>query len=925
MDLVLCHTTADFDTLGAAVGVTRLHPGTRIVLAGGCHPTVQNFLALHRDEYRLIERRAVNIDAVETLTVVDTQSIDRLGPLAPWLTAVAARGGTISVYDHHLSSEDSLLAMQVMVEPVGATTTLIAEKLQAQSVALTGAEATVMALGIHVDTGSLTFASATARDAAALTWLMQQGASQSAIAEFVEPTLSLPLQTLLETAVASFQQESQPGHTLGWVLLETTQYVPGLSALAERLITFMDVDSLLFGAWFPAKEQSQKLILIGRARGRTAAHGDLPGVDFHQLLAPLGGGGHPTAAAVTVSTTAPEQTFQTVLAALRQQIPPVPRAQELMSSPVRTILPNTLITEAQRILLRYGHSGLSVVDEQGQLVGMISRRDIDLALHHGFGHAPVKGYMTTQVRTITPTTPLPEIEALMVTYDIGRLPVLVSDQLVGIVTRTDVLRRLHHDQQTAISEHYPALNSDAIAASPTAGQLWQTLQQRLDASLWAMLQAMAAVAVDHGWQLYLIGGGVRDLFLTPTTTPLRLQDVDLVVDSAYQTLEMGAGVVLAEAIKVQHPEVELQVYGKFQTAALVWHAGSGGHSSSLLVDIATARTEFYPYPAANPEVEASSIRQDLYRRDFTINALAICLTPPNCGQLLDFFGGLVDLQQRQIRVLHANSFIEDPTRIFRAVRFAIRLAFCLDPQTERFIRHAIDSGVYQRLQAEMARLPALQARLKAELKYILEADYWEPALALLNRLGALICLHPQLTMTNLLWRHLRRLSRWLLRVEQLSSLLPYQMRLELLIAEIPAADREAVAQGLQLPQAATLRLTQLGQTEADILAGLPECDRPSQAVQLLQNYDLETLVLVGVRHPRSTSRQLWRYLMQWSQVKAPLDGHDLKRLGYPPGSHYRTLLNELLAATLDGDVTDHNSAIAFLQQRHPLPQSPPSP
>ena len=132
---------------------------------------------------------------------------------------------------------------------------------------------------------------------------------------------------------------------------------------------------------------------------------------------------------------------------------------------------------------------------------------------------------------------------------------------------------------------------------------------------------------------------MRDLFLTPTTTPLQLQDVDLVVDSAYQTLEMGAGVVLAEAIKAQHPEVELQVYGKFQTAALVWHAGAGGHASSLLVDIATARTEFYPYPAANPEVEASSIRQDLYRRDFTINALAICLTPPHRGQLLDFFEG----------------------------------------------------------------------------------------------------------------------------------------------------------------------------------------------------------------------------------------------------------------------------------------------
>ncbi len=177
-------------------------------------------------------------------------------------------------------------------------------------------------------------------------------------------------------------------------------------------------------------------------------------------------------------------------------------------------------------------------------------------------------------------------------------------------------------------------------------------------------------------------------------------------------------------------------------------------------------------------------------------------------------------------------------------------------------------------------------------------------------------------MTDRLWRHLRRLSRWLSRVELFASLLPYQMRLELLIAAIPAADRGAVAQGLQLPQAAITRLAQLGQAEADILAGLAACDRPSQIVQLLQSYDLVTLVLVGVRHSQSTSRPLWRYLMEWSQVKAPLDGHDLQRLGYPPGSQYRILLNELLAATLDGDVTDRPSAIAFLQQRYPLPQSP---
>ncbi|MGF1459494.1 MAG: CBS domain-containing protein [Leptolyngbyaceae cyanobacterium] len=922
MDLVLCHTTADFDTLGAAVGITLLNPAARIVLAGGCHPTVQVFLALHRDEYPLIERRAVELDAVQTITIVDTQSLGRLGPLGRWVTEIAQQDKDIIVYDHHGGHDigcDGLPATQVVADAVGAATTLVVEALQAQNVTLTVAQATVMALGIHVDTGSLTFLSATARDARALAWLLGQGASQSVIAEFVEPNLSPTLQTLSEQAIAQIQRETYLGHTLGWVLLETAKHVSGLSGLAERLITFLDLDSLLFGAWFPTKAGTYKLVLIGRARGRVAAIAqDAGGLHLGRLFAPLGGGGHATAAAATCVTANPQADFARVLAALRQQIPPVPTARDVMSSPVRTILPATRIAEAQRILLRYGHSGLSVVDQQGQLVGVISRRDIDLALHHGFGHAPVKGYMSTQVKTITPQTSLPEIEALMVTYDIGRLPVLSDSQLVGVVTRTDVLRQIHQSQRGAAALR---LTAEKSLPTPTAADLWQTLQRRLPAILWQMLQAMSAVACDRGWQLYLVGGGVRDLFLTDRDTPLNLPDVDLVVDSAYQTLEMGAGVVLAEAIKADHPQAELQVYGRFQTAALVWHE-SPTASGSLMVDIATARTEFYPYPAANPEVEASSIRQDLYRRDFTINALAIRLTPPQPGQLLDFFGGLLDLRERYIRVLHANSFIEDPTRIYRAVRFAVRLGFSLEPQTESFIRYAIESGVFRRLQAEIAKLPALQARLKTELQYILEADYWEPALAQLANLGALTCLHPELTVSAALWQQLRRLSRWLSQVGSLSQLTPWQVRLELLLVAIPETDRGQVATNLQLPHDNVQRINTFATAEQHLLAQLPMCDRPSQYVNLFASYDLITLLLMSLRHGQQAGSHIWRYLTDWSQVTAPLNGNDLKRLGYRPGPAYRKILAAVLAATLDGGVGNHAEAITFVLQHFPPPPRP---
>lgn len=175
MDIILCHTTVDFDSLGAAVGLTRLLPGAKIVLTGGCHPSVRDFLALHRDEYALIERRSVNPEQIRTLAVVDTQRRDRLGAAAQWLDLPHLE--QIILYDHHLNIPTDIPATQTHIADVGATTTLIVEQLQAHQVNLTPAEATVMGLGIHVDTGSLTFDSSTAKDALALAWLMQQGAS----------------------------------------------------------------------------------------------------------------------------------------------------------------------------------------------------------------------------------------------------------------------------------------------------------------------------------------------------------------------------------------------------------------------------------------------------------------------------------------------------------------------------------------------------------------------------------------------------------------------------------------------------------------------------------------------------------------------------------------------------------------------------
>ncbi|MGB3298941.1 MAG: CBS domain-containing protein [Phormidesmis sp.] len=990
MNLVLCHTTADFDTLGAAAGAVLLQPGSRIVLAGNAHPTVRDFLAIWRDEYPLVDRRAVAFDQVRSLTLVDASSRDRFSPLSDWFDQAERSNIPITIYDHHLSETDAernekpsspdFPSAEVHIEAVGAATTLIVEALQRKHIVPSPFEATVMALGIHSDTGSLTFEQATSRDAQALAWLMAQGANQQTIAENKEPGLSPQLQDLLGQALEVVQTETVRGHQLGWVRLETQSFTPGLSGLAGQLMTLLGLDTLLLCAKYQAQrhprqkrqqKMSQKAVMIGRSHPTPL----LPNsrVDLRSIFEPLGGGGHAQAASATLKAELLAEkggvaaVFEQALAAVRSQIPALPTAKSLMSSPVRTILPATSVDEAQRISLRYGHTGLCVVNDQAELVGIISRRDIDIALRHGLGHAPVKGCMSRQIKSIAPETPLTQIQDLMVTYDIGRLPVLQAEKLVGIVTRTDLLRQLHQTQQAyprpnerpevrseRRSEEQPKdrpkdrpedrsadLKPQVKSASPIAiyppapETLYQQLKNRIP-QVWPALMLIAEVANQNGWALYLVGGAVRDLLLAQLPEPNQqfhpLTDIDLVVDGA----EPGAGVALAEAIKAQYPQVSVQVHGQFQTAALTWHPTGSSESDQplepLLIDIATARTEFYPYPAANPEVEASSIRQDLYRRDFTINAMAIRLNGSDeqainqangaaSGQLLDYFGGWQDLQQGHIRVLHANSFIEDPTRIFRAVRFAVRLGFTIEPQTEQFIRYAISSGVYAQAQANRDKTPALQTRLKAELKYLLSGDQWQAALTKISRLGALACLHSDLEMTPALCRQMGRMNRWLNRFDDrtLGITQPrWLILLELIIAQLDPPLRDRTAINLSLDAQSQHLLKNLHLWEAALLKQLPKAQRPSQIYELLQPYDISALLLMCDRHPYTLGPQIWQYIIRLSHQPPLINGSALKRLGYQPGPQFKDIISTINAITLNGELTTPQEAESYVLSHYPL-------
>jgi tRNA nucleotidyltransferase (CCA-adding enzyme) len=885
VDLILCHATADFDTLGAAVGAARLWPGAKIVLTGGSHPSLKKFLALYRDEFPFIEARAVHPKKIRTLVLVDAQEEDRFGACGTWIN----QAQNVYLFDHHPGAPVGFRPTESWIEPVGSTCTIIVEKLQSQAISLNAHESTVMALGIHVDTGSLTYPTSTPRDALALAWLMTQGVNLKVIQEYVEGGLTQEVQQLLPEVLERLVVETYGHYRLGSVAITLPQFTVGLSALVSALVDMQNLDLCLLVAGHQDREVFRHSV-IGRSR--------IEGLDLGELLSAYGGGGHAQAASAQIKGGTGEMIVKELKQQLLALLPSPALAKALMSSPVRTIRPDCTIQEAQRVLLRYGHSGLPVVDETGVLAGIVTRRDIDIALHHGFGHAPVKGYMPRTVRTITPTTTLAEIEDLMVKFDIGRLPVMQADRLVGIVSRTDVLRHLNLQNSkngrkptTALS---PYRNVDLLA-------------QKLPARVWSILLQAGEYAEALGLKLYLVGGAVRDVLLDYPTENI---DLDVVVELGQQETmeatmdEKSKAVHLAEQLRRNYPETRLEIYGRYQTATLLW-------PDHLMLDIATARTEFYPYPAANPEVESSSIRQDLYRRDFTINAMAICLNGPEQGLLLDFFGGLEDLEQKQVRVLHANSFIEDPTRIFRAVRFATRLQFDLEPQTESHIEYALQSGLHDGVGGD---------RLKTEIRYILESDHWLAALKRLDVLGALRCIHPKLdgiTKSQKITRQIQRMNHWwaiLSRQVPITTRLqyPWLLRLELILATLSPREAVQSAGQLNLSGESFERLEQLFFLEEKLEQALNTKAKASLVYGLLETATYELLLLLAARASARLRRTIHQYLKDWKSTAPLLTGNDLKNLGLKPGPAFKNILTTLREKQLDGELKSRGDAIAFV-------------
>jgi tRNA nucleotidyltransferase (CCA-adding enzyme) len=473
------------------------------------------------------------------------------------------------------------------------------------------------------------------------------------------------------------------------------------------------------------------------------------------------------------------------------------------------------------------------------------------------------------------------LQQLMIESGWGQIPVVEDERIVGVVTRTDLIT-LWATPPTPPRRH-------EVAAR---------LEQALSAPLLALVHRISREAHDLGYVPYFVGGLVRDLLLKSP-----IVDVDMVIEGDAIKLAGRLATDLGGRV-IAHRQFAT---AKWLLAPGVWRQVMGHVPQDELpasVDFATARTEFYTHPTALPEVARSSIKQDLHRRDFTINTLAIHLDPDHWGEILDFYGGEADLESGVIRVLHSLSFVDDPTRMLRAARLESRLGFHLDPRSEELIADALP--LLKRVSGD---------RIRHELEQIFDEPEPERALRRLEELGVLAQIHPDLRCDEWLceryrtWREDADAGIWALDAADASFLC-----LALLAYRLDDEALERLIDRLRIRRGAAEDLRLLPSLKG-ALGRVSRARRPSMADSLLQPYPARVLAVAWTATSRKRLRErLLRYHTEWRLVETEITGDDLKGMGLRPSPLFGRVLAALRDARLDGKVSTREEEERLLEK-----------
>lgn len=875
MDVITTHVNADFDCLGSMVAASRLYPGALLCFPGSQEKGLRDFITHHPDYLPSLTRaREIDLDAVTRLIIVDCQQASRIGRFAE---LIGRPGLEVHIYDHHPVLETSIRPHGGIIRPCGAVSSILTGLLREQGLTLTPEEATLVMLGIHEDTGRLLFLPTTVDDYRAAAWLLEQGARLNLVSDFISQELTTQQVGLLNTLLKNLKTTDFNGVNISITHASSDSYIPDIAGLAHLMRDMENLDAL-----FLVVAMESRTYLVARSR--------IPEVNVGEIMRRFQGGGHATAASATAHDQSLRQVLNRLDELLRLMVTPQITAGEIMSSPVKTMPSGITIAEARDLLTRYNCNAMPIMDE-GRMAGIISRKIVEKALYHDLGLSPATEFMHTEFMRATPATLLSDIQEYLVEGNRRFVPVFDDGELVGAVTRTDLLRHMYGGRREEPEALY---DLESLEASPKSRSIALLINRRLPAATIRLLHDLGRSGDELGLAVYAVGGFVRDLLLGVENL-----DLDLTVE--------GDGIFFAERF-ARAQGGRIRSHPTFGTAVVILPDGRK-------LDVASTRLEYYESPGVLPTVERSSLRHDLYRRDFTINTLAICINSDRFGIVTDFFGGQQDIQQRTVRVLHNLSFVEDPTRVFRAIRFEQRLAFRIAPHTENLIRSAVRMKVLDRVGG---------IRLLNELIQILNEREPLGAVRRMAMLGLLPFIHPHLRLspeTERVITESSRLLTWFRLLYLNDPCQQWQVYFLALCERLRNEEFEETCRRLSVPGRIVAHLFSHRRRALVMLDTLQRRLRRGTEPRNSEIYDsfhglpLEILLYLAARTQNDQVRRLVSlYITRLRHMRRELDGNALKELGLAPGPHFSPIMKRLLAARLDGEVSSAEEERALARE-----------
>jgi len=423
MQVVTTHKNTDFDGLASTIAASILYPKAIPVLPGQINPNVKAFLSIHKDILKTSSFDDVFLDDVKRLIVVDINSWGRLGRLRK---LKEKKDLDVHLWDHHTNVGDIESTWKCQV-PVGANITLMIRRLKQERKVLTPIQATLFLAGLYEDTGNLTFPASTAEDAYAAAYLLERKADLNIISSFLRPAYGEKQKNILFEMLQSAKRARLNGYSISINKLELKDYVDNLAVVVHMYREILNVDAA-FGI-FRDKKRDQ-CMTIGRS--------NVDGFDIGAIMRGMGGGGHPAAGSAVLKSVNPDAVKDMICELIQGNQQASVQIGDLMSFPVFTVSSKTSMKKVAFMLREKGCTGFPVVEE-GKLVGIISRRDFKRVKKESQLRGPVKAFMKTDVITIAPGKSPTEAARLMVKYDIGRLPVVENENIIGILTRSDTM------------------------------------------------------------------------------------------------------------------------------------------------------------------------------------------------------------------------------------------------------------------------------------------------------------------------------------------------------------------------------------------------------------------------------------------------------------------------------------------------------